>query len=304
MQLPAHLWLPQPPFVEDYATMVARGAERLAHARVAFVGLARNCAAPLANNLRIAEDIGKRCKSWSLHVESNDCVDDTPAVLAGFCADRPHASYRYQVLQREHYGAEFAGRRTIALAEYRAACQEWVRDRAADHDYIIAVDWDAWGGFNINGLLNGIGWLVQLQGAYGMASVSLAQAPTLTMDEQRQSCVVPAWTHYDAWALRGVGQPDCYWDDYRAGSGGWKHHWLPPVGSCPALVSSAFGGVCVYRTGAYLAGVYDGLEDCEHVPFHRSIAQATGQHLYLCPAMRTIMSWMEQADAGHGLDGV
>jgi hypothetical protein len=47
------------------------------------------------------------------------------------------------------------------------------------------------------------------------------------------------------------------------------------------------------------------VEDCEHVPFHRSIAKATGQHLYVCPGMRTVMSWMETTDdAGENLDSV
>jgi hypothetical protein len=48
----------------------------------------------------------------------------------------------------------------------------------------------------------------------------------------------------------------------------------------------------IYETGAYLSGTYDG-SDCEHVPFHASIAAKTGRSLYLDPAMRTVMSWLE-----------
>jgi hypothetical protein len=107
----------------------------------------------------------------------------------------------------------------------------------------------------------------------------------------------PQWAHYDLWALRGVGQRDCYWDQYRGGRGGFGYTWMPPVGSPPALVSSAFGGMAIYRTDAYLAGTYDGTTDCEHVPFHQSIARATGQLLYVCPSMRTIVSWMEPCEA-------
>jgi hypothetical protein len=72
---------------------------------------------------------------------------------------------------------------------------------------------------------------------------------------------------------------------------------MPPVGSPPSLVSSAFGGMAIYRTDAYLAGTYDGTTDCEHVPFHKGIARATGQMLYVCPSMRTIVSWMEPCEA-------
>ena len=104
------------------------------------------------------------------------------------------------------------------------------------------------------------------------------------------------WYHYDLWALRGVGQPRCYFDTYRNGYGGWGYSWLPPVGSNPAIVASAFGGLCIYRTEAYLRGTYAGEEDVEHVPFHQSIAKATYQNIYLNPSQRMIMHWSEACE--------
>jgi hypothetical protein len=198
------------------------------------------------------------------------------------------------MLGRGQYGAEFAGRRTIALAEYRAACQRWVRACAADADYAVVMDFDSWGGFSLHGLCNGIGWLVELPGSFGMASVSLFQHDFGNGID---------WYHYDLWALRGVGQADCYWDTYQNGYGGFGYTWLPAIGSPPVLVSSAFGGMTIYRADAYLRGTYDGSTDCEHVPFHKSIAKATGQHLFLNPSQRCVMHWMEVSD-GHCIDGV
>jgi hypothetical protein len=69
------------------------------------------------------------------------------------------------------------------------------------------------------------------------------------------------------------------------------------VGSPPVHVVSAFGGMCIYDTYAYLKGTYDGA-DCEHVGFHRTMAERTGLRLYLDPAMRTVMHWMEPTDGG------
>lgn len=284
-EMPSKLWLPHEPFVMPHAERVAEGRERLRHSSIAVVGLARNCARHLEANLRLAEQLGEACNGWQLHVESNDCDDDTLDVLAGYCRDRPHATFHYQILGRQHHGAEFAGRRTIALAEYRDACQRWVRACARDADYVVVVDFDAWGGWNHDGVLNGIGWLVELPGAYGMASTSLFQYDFGNG---------PQWCHYDLWALRGVGQAGCYWDTYQNGYGGFGFSWLPPVGSPPVLVASAFGGMCIYRTDAYLAGTYDGTSDCEHVAFHSSIATATGQHLYLNPSQRMLMTWMQE----------
>jgi hypothetical protein len=289
------LLYPHEPFVDSYSDMVGQGADRLRNASVAFVGLARNCALRLSQNLGLAESIGGRCKSWKLHIESNDCQDETVSVLCDFSNQHKNATFHYQVLGRQQFSSEFSGRRTIALAEYRDACQRWVRSCASEVDYVIVVDWDAWGGWTEQGLLNGIGWLVEMQGAYGMASVSLFQH-----DFGRG----PEWLHYDLWALRGIGQPQCYWDTYRNGYGSFSLTWLQPVGSQPVLVASAFGGLCIYRIDAYLKGTYDGVHDVEHVPFHQSIAKATGQHLYLNPSQRMIMSWMETADAANSLDGV
>ena len=294
--VPEHLVLPLPEFAADYATQVQLGRDRLRDAKVCFVGLARDCAAALAGNLSRVLKLAEECKGWRLHVEENDSVDDTVQVLTDFASQFRQATFTSRRLGRESYGGEFGGRRTIQLAEYRTACQRWVRENAADCDYVMAVDLDAWGGWWHDGVLAGFGWLVELQGAYGMASVSLLETQMLAQ-EGKTAKIVQKFAHFDAWALRGVGQPDVAHDDYTRGDGGWKHHWLPPVGSQPALVASAFGGFVIYRTAAYLAGTYDGSADCEHVQYHDSIRRATGQHLYVCPSMRTFMRWMEPTDA-------
>lgn len=100
--------------------------------------------------------------------------------------------------------------------------------------------------------------------------------------------------HYDAWALR----LNSAWDDYTSGMGGWKHQWLPPVGSPPVPVVSAFGGMAIYDTYAYLKGTYSG-KDCEHVPFHVTMAEQAKGRLYLDPAMRTVMHWMTDDGGQH-----
>lgn len=302
MKILDHLIYPLEPFAASFRERCEQGAARLASAKVAVVGLARNCAVHLAANLGRWEYLAKHCRDWQLHIESNDCTDQTVQVLADFAKAHRQATFAYQELGRQQFSAEFAGPRTIALAEYRDACQRWVRDCAADADYVIVVDWDQWGGWSHAGVVNGLGWMLELQGAYGMASVSLMEHPAHFTDKAGATTVQKTWLHYDAWALRGVGQPDCHWDDYTHGQGGWKHHWLPPVGSQPVAVASAFGGFAIYRTEAYLAGTYDGTTDCEHVPFHESVAKATGQRLYLCPSMRTVMHWMPDDARQHSDD--
>jgi hypothetical protein len=219
-------------------------------------------------------------------------------VLTDFAAAHREATFTSQRLDREHYGAEFAGRRTIALAEYRTACQRWVADTCADYDLVVVIDWDAWGGWSHAGVMHGIGALHATPDAYGMAGVALIQHPVMAMGEDRQPKLVADFVNYDAWAYR----LNSYWDDYTAGLGGWKHSHLPPVGSPPFPVCSAFGGMAIYDSFAFLRGHYDGEKDCEHVAFHRSITERTGQKLYLDPSMRTVMHWMEPTDGGRDGD--
>jgi hypothetical protein len=278
--LPKNLVSPRDEFRAAFERHRDEGIERLRHSSVALVGLARNCDGPLYGNLHRALQLVEGCKAWTLHIETNDNTDRTDEVLEAFCREHPQASYRSQTLNRKQYGAEFSGRRTIALAEYRTACQRWVRENAAESDYVFVIDWDAWGGWTLDGVQNGIGWLVELQGAYAMASVSLAE-----MDIPGHG---PQWIHYDAWALR----LNSYWDDYVNNEGAWKHQWLPPVGSDPVRMCSAFGGLCIYKTDAYLAGTYRGEQDVEHATFHQSVAERTGQHMFLNPSQRMLMHWI------------
>lgn len=285
MEIPQHLCLPMDVFGHDFLRLHQLGEQTLADAEVTFVGLARNCAWQLEQNLQRFLLLVNGCRQWRLHVETNDNDDATDQVLIDFCRDHRQATFTSQQLGRQQLSNEFAGPRTQAMAEYRAACQRWVRDNARHTDFVVVIDWDMCGGWSHAGFMAGLGSLQDEPNAYGMASVSLFK-------QVQQDADTP-WLHYDAWALR----LNSAWDDYTAGQGQWKHHWLPPVGSPAVPVCSAFGGLAVYDADAYLAGVYDGA-DCEHVAFHESAARKTGRRLYLCPSMRSVMGLVVEADDG------
>jgi hypothetical protein len=299
MNIPEHLVYPTEEFAASFVQRAKAGESCLGKNSVAFVGLARNCAPHLSRNLERLAVLADGCAGWHFRCETNDNADDTADVLDAFVDAYPeHASYRNQTLDREQYGAEFAGRRTIALAEYRTACQEWVREHAADTLFTIVIDLDAWGGWSHAGVLNGIGWMAEMPEAYGMASVSLLEHQAWSHDESGTASLKPAWLSYDAWAFRW----NTYLDAYTRGVGGWFHQWIPFVGSDPIRVCSAFGGMCIYRTEDYLQGTYDGANDCEHTAFHRSIAERTGKHLFYNPSQRMVMRWMETTDGGRDGD--
>ena len=272
---------------ESCSNRVHAGEAVLQDSKVAIVGLARNCGEALKANLARALELCEHASDFAIHIEENDSADSTKQLLIDACKAHSNVTATMQTLGRKQRGNEFAGPRTMALAEYRTACQDWVRDCAADADFVIVVDWDQRGGWSQMGVLNGIGWMAEMPDACGMASVSLIEANVATLkgaDLGRGQ----AWLHYDAWALR----LNAWLDDYTLGHGAWKHQWVPLVGTNPVPVRSAFGGLCIYRTADYLAGTYTG-EDCEHVTFHRTMAERTGRTVYLNPTQRCVMQWLE-----------
>jgi hypothetical protein len=294
MNVPDALIYPIEHFAADFKAMHDIGDSVWRDSRVAFVGLARNCGRWLAGNLGRLEVLASKCHAWQLHVETNDNADDTDQVLIDFCNKYRQATFHSQRLGRDQFSAEFAGPRTQALAEYRTACQRWVRECASGVDFVVVLDFDMWGGWSHAGLMHGVGSLTLRPDAYGMASVSVFQMPVVTPQEDGTGKPGTAWLHYDCWALR----LNSLFDDYSSGFGGWKHQWLPMVGSAPIAVCSAFGGMAIYDVDAYLKGTYSGA-DCEHVTFHQTIAQRTGRQLFLDPAMRTVMHWLEADDGGN-----
>lgn len=295
IEIEKELLYPSPLFAESFNEKAEAGQEAAKSMHVAFVGLARNCGSSLHGNLLRMKKLAESFASWSLHIEENDSTDNTKEVLLDFCARHEQATCTVADYGRKHYTAEFAGPRTEALAEYREKCANKVPKEAS---VVIPIDFDAWGGWSHLGVMNGIGWLEAMPEAYGMASVSLIQMNSYALVNNKL-VLTPQWMQYDAWALR----LNSSWDDYSNGKGGWKHQWLPPVGSPPVRVVSAFGGLCIYKADDFKKGFYAG-HDCEHVPFHCSVTEATGRHLYLNPSQRCVMRWQEQTtdDGKHSDD--
>jgi hypothetical protein len=285
---------PNSEFAVEFESRTIHGEDVLSDSRVAIVGLARNCQGHLwMNYTRLMESIASKSKDYAVFVFENDSTDSTKSDIAKIEAlgeGRVFASMND--FGRTQKANEFAGPRTIELAEYRNECRRFVERMFPDFEYTVVIDWDSWGGWTHEGAMTGFSYLATEEKAYGSASVSLIQYPCASTSagssEIKRSI---EWVHYDCWALR----LNSYWDDYSNGEGSWKHRWIPPVGSPPIRVCSAFGGFCIYKTEDFLRGEYSG-QDCEHVCFHKTIEEHTGRGMYLNPSQRTFMHWIESED--------
>lgn len=267
---------PDPEFAEQYAEDVASGRVIAADSSVAFVAICRNAMPWLPQTLGLLEETGSMFREWSAFIYENDSSDDTKAVLADW-HDGGQRQCSLNVNGRPHLNYTTAPERTHALAEYRTACQDWVR-RGHETDYVVVFDTDAWGGWSVDGLATSVRCLLDSQGEVSCAaSYSYGEMPSVNG---------PWAIHYDAFA--------CRWNHWRQRDQQWFHLWHPPVGAPPIRMNSAFGQLAIYRRDAYLVGRYSG-EDCEHVTFHRSMPD----ELVLNPSSRCVSFWV----AGHGQHG-
>lgn len=278
---PEDRWPIDKRYGDYYHRAVEIGEGVAERSEVAIVGIARNCQPHLDNTLALLLKLSHRFFRTRMFFFENDSTDGTDKALDEFAEASGRnltVSVEHATLARPHLNGEFEGPRTIALAEYRQKCLDWVKANAPNSEYTIVLDMDPHGGFSIDGVMNSVCQLERHQDAACMASYSLA-----LIDHASKPWV----HHYDAWAAR----PTTHWDDRRNEVGfHWFFHLLPPAGAVPFRMNSAFGGLTVYRTESFLAGGYSG-EDCEHVTHHYRIAYSAGNHprnVYLNPGSRYI----------------
>ena len=267
-------------FAGVYADATCEGALAAAKAKVAFVGLARDIAGILPASIGRIQQTARHFADWRAFVVENDSTDGTKDLLRQWATDDPgHVIVELADNGKPHLHG-FERERTVAMAGYRNRCRELVQEHYPEAEYVIVVDLDAWGGWSVHGVINGIGWHHRLPKAACMASTSLFKHSGSMIDGKYP------WCHYDGWAYRWLG--------WSARLGPWFTFWLPPPGAPPIEVNSAFGGLGIYKAQPYLEVEYSG-EDCEHVPFHRRMKEK-GWSIHLNPAQRCVMTWLAEVD--------
>jgi len=263
-------------YVDSYGERVEFGRVEARRQKLAIVSIARNSMPYLKNTLMLVDELAGLWRDCVYYVFENDSTDETAAVLDDF------AIRQWVTIEHDSLGGEdsrgFEPERTVRLAQCRTRCQDWVRLHATDANYVMVLDTDPHGGFSVDGVLNSLGWFCEMLGeSFHRRQPGAMASHSLFMREDSPGQFGVA--AYDAWAARMS-----WWEDTRQHT--WFHLFLPPVGSQPIPMNSAFGGLCLYRREAYLAGVYEG-GDCEHV-FHHRAMQRAGYQLFLNPGSRYV----------------
>jgi hypothetical protein len=274
---PEEFWAVEDLYAESYREHVNFGRVEARRQKLAIVSIARNSMPYLKNTLRLVDELAGMWRDCVYYVFENDSDDGTAWALDEF------AMRQWVTVEHDTLGGldarGFEPERTERLAKCRARCQQWVRSHAADAGYVMVLDTDPHGGFSVDGVMNSLGWFCEMLGESSRLREPGAMASHSLYIRAEAKPGLYGAASYDAWAARLS-----WWEDRRDHA--WFHFLNPPAGSPPIPMNSAFGGLCLYRREAYLAGVYDG-SDCEHVPMHRSMQRA-GYQLFLNPGSRYV----------------
>lgn len=264
-----------------YDEVLCDGEAAAGRSHVTICGMARNIAGILPVTFARLAEIVKAFGDWGVVIVENDSTDKTKEVLKTFETQNPG---RAICLTNDFDWPHLHGFEAERVQRY-ATLRNMYREATFQHfpqtDLILAVDLDCWGGWSVEGLLNGVGWMKRYKDAACMASTSLYQGIVVG----NEVC----FGHYDTWALRVHG-----WEEHLTP---WKTAWLPPPGSPPVQVYSAFGAAAWYRPEALKEVEYASIDgDIEHAGLHRRMID-NGWKIYLNPAQRSLMSWQAGDDA-------
>lgn len=251
---------------DEYQALVCSGRSIMREKSAVICGVARNVGAVLPRTIARIEQLGRMFADYRVVLYENDSQDGTAEALAAWEGE----NRRVTILSEQRGDpVNFPVRspeRAARMAYYRNQYREFIQSNYPESDYVIVVDTDLEAGWSYDGVANTFGhsgW--DFVGSYGII--------------QRAYWNQTLLLHYDAWAFREEGS-------YAGIPTKTVNHMFWRRGDPMFRVYSCFGGLGVYRIEAMLTSKYDG-SDCEHVTFHRNMADVGLDRLYLNPSQIT-----------------
>lgn len=272
---------PQEPYINTYLSAINSGLSFIANKKIIFLGLCRDVADVIENNLSKISTIGNQFADYKIIIFENDSTDSTKDILNNLKNNNTNIEILSEDLNRQKYGSSQDKDRIVALAEYRNVLRLYAKNKYPDYDFVCVIDTD-FIDFSINGFLNSFGYFSQDSDLSAMSGYSYRIMNCIYGDKQS------LW-NYDSWAYR-----EYWWNNWQAQDKTefanydrmiWYGYCIPPVGLVPKQVNSSFGGCCIYKSSYYFSDVsYDSF-DCEHVCFHYGLySKNNGFKLFVNPS--------------------
>ncbi|HEX2870729.1 MAG TPA: glycosyltransferase [Polyangiaceae bacterium] len=252
-----------------YLAQVEVGRERQAHSSLTIVTLLHN-RLDLALYLRArCEAVLKGFRRGRVLVLCDDSTDGTAQVIADWARSRPDLVVNVPAPAAQPGVTGFA-----RMAQLRNALLERLEAEPAT-DFVAAMDGDLEGPVSLEGLAHSIALLAEPQGPDAVAALGINNWVGLPL-------LVPflGYGYYDPIAFREQSWERRLSDvAIRYRLAGLKR------GDEPLRVKSAFAGLVLYRAASVRGLRYDAAaRDCEHVGFHRALAERGGS-LVLNPSL-------------------
>lgn len=256
-------------FANTYKDKIEHGKKLLEQSSITIISLVRNVETYLIKNIPlILSFFNNYTNNVNYIFYENDSIDHTKQILKHYQKIYPNNIHIISKdFGREHFGSVKSTDRVKALSEYRNEAKEYSKNLNSDFTIVLDIDFND---INLDGLLNSFGWISTENSISGVAGNSFFLREGLYSSDPERYNVI----NYDSWAFRHN-----WWTDLHISppapqntldSMVWFSFWIPPTGSYPITVNSAFGGCAIYKTSTYIQGNYDHV-DCEHVCFHYSL---------------------------------
>jgi hypothetical protein len=252
-----------------YLEQVERGREQQQQQSLTIVTLLHD-RVDLALYLRArCEAVLERFASGRVLLLCDDSTDGTERVLADWARARPELVVNVRAPRLEP-GLTGFGR----MARLRNALLEAL-EAGPETDFVAVLDGDLEGPVSLEGLAHSVALLNEPDGPDGVAALGVNNWLGLPLQ-------LPflGYGYYDPLAFRENG-----WE--RRSSDAAVRCRLARLrrGDRPLPVQSAFAGLALYRQGRVRGLRYDeAARDCEHVGYHRALAERGGQ-LVLDPSL-------------------
>lgn len=269
-----------------YEEKILHGKQLLKKSDIVIISLARNVENVIHKNLnQILTFFNEHAKSVNYVIFENDSTDNTVKIITDYTKIFKNQIHLIsENLDREHFGPVKDAQRIIALSEYRNKAQMYAKQFKSDFVVVLDIDFTY---INLNGILNSFGWLHDNNNIGGIAGNSFEFKPGIYKEDPEKYTL---W-NYDSWAFRHN-----WWLDLQNNPPApqnaidpmfWFGCWIPPTGSPPITVNSAFGGCGIYRSQFYFEAQYDN-KDCEHVCLHFALYKNSNFNLVLNPSQQMV----------------
>lgn len=242
--------------LKEYTERVLYGLEKARNSTVVIAGLVRDIAQVLPLTLDRLEYLSSFFFDCEFVIIEDDSKDQSSSILAQWDPE----CFKHVTCYRgglPKFGSIKSRARIELMTNRRTCLQGKIKSLASDLDYVILLDMDIDGGFSYEGIMNSL--------SYNLDAVS---SNSLYYENGARH-------FYDTYALRLFNELSVT----------EKQALVYNRGEQPFQVLSGFGGLCVYKMGAYLNGVYhtdDPSKWCEHQGFHK------GMDCYLNPSQITL----------------